>query len=129
MSLQVLLTGRFDGFMVLAMLWAAVNAIPPLLFIVYFFTKGWLLRWSCFLGQMLGLLLGAGDVVRMLLLQLPIYMHAELLIASTKRFWRQDMARELVVWFLAGIAMVCIVASCTNADLTVISGITWPVLS
>jgi hypothetical protein len=60
MSLQVLLTGRFDGFMVLAMLWAAVNAIPPLLFIVYFFTKGWLLRWSCFLGQILGLLLGAG---------------------------------------------------------------------
>lgn len=63
MPLQVLLTGRFDGFMVLAMLWAAVNAIPPLLFIVYFFTKGWLLRWSCFLGQILGLLLGAGGSI------------------------------------------------------------------
>jgi hypothetical protein len=50
-----------DGFMLLAMLWAAVNAIPPLLFLVYFFTKGWLLRWSCCLGQILGLLLGAGD--------------------------------------------------------------------
>lgn len=59
-ALQVLMSGRFDGFMVLAMLWAAVNAIPPVLFIVYFFTKGSLLRWSCTLGQALGLLLGAG---------------------------------------------------------------------
>lgn len=58
---QVLVSGRMDGFMVLAMLWAAVNAIPPLLFLVYFFTKSWLLRWSCLLGQLLGLLLGAGD--------------------------------------------------------------------
>lgn len=58
--MQVLVGGRMDAFMLLAMLWAAVNTIPPLLFIVYFFTKGWLLRWSCFLGQALGLLLGAG---------------------------------------------------------------------
>jgi hypothetical protein len=50
-----------DAFMVLAMLWAVVNAIPPLLCIVYFFTKGWLLRWACHLGQLLGLLLGVGQ--------------------------------------------------------------------
>ena len=58
--LKVLVSGHMEGFMVLAMLWAAVNAIPPLLFLVYFCTKGWLLRWSCFVGQLMGWLLGAG---------------------------------------------------------------------
>jgi hypothetical protein len=61
---QVLVSGRMDAFMVLAMLWAAVNAIPPVLFIVYFFTKGWLLRWSCHVGQILGLILGIGQCQR-----------------------------------------------------------------
>lgn len=51
-----------DAFTVLAMLWAAVNAIPPVLFIIYFFTKGRLLRWSCHVGQLLGLLLCIGEL-------------------------------------------------------------------
>lgn len=49
--------------MILAMLWAGVNSIPPLLFIVYFFSRGRPLRVSCMLGQVLGLLLGAGVCV------------------------------------------------------------------
>jgi hypothetical protein len=51
-----------DAFMLLAMLWATVNAIPPALFFVYWWTRGWLLRWCCTLGQWLSLLLGAGKV-------------------------------------------------------------------
>jgi len=62
-TLQVLTNGHMQGFMILAMLWAAVNAIPPILFLVYFTTKGWLLRWSCTIGQILGLLFGAGELV------------------------------------------------------------------
>jgi hypothetical protein len=58
--LQVFMSGRMDAFMLLAMLWATVNAIPPALFFVYWWTKGPLLRWCCTIGQWLSLLLGAG---------------------------------------------------------------------
>jgi hypothetical protein len=58
--MQVFMSGRMDAFMLLAMLWATVNAIPPALFFVYCWTKGPALRWCCTLGQWLSLLLGAG---------------------------------------------------------------------
>jgi hypothetical protein len=42
------------------MLWAVYNAIPPVLFFVYFFTKGRLLKGLCSFAQVLGLVLAAG---------------------------------------------------------------------
>jgi len=57
---QVLSGGTIDEFAVLAMLMAGINAIPPLLFIVYLFTKGRLLHAAVWLGQLLNAALFIG---------------------------------------------------------------------
>ncbi|KAF8062642.1 VHA-F [Scenedesmus sp. PABB004] len=41
---QVFTSGRLDVYLLVPMLWALYNAIPPVLFFVYFFHKGRLLR-------------------------------------------------------------------------------------
>jgi hypothetical protein len=50
---QLLNGGNIDEFAILAMLLAGINAIPPLLFIVYCFTKGRALHAAVWLGQLL----------------------------------------------------------------------------
>lgn len=45
--------GPIDEFAILAMLLAGINAIPPLLFITYCFTKGRALHAAVWLGQVL----------------------------------------------------------------------------
>jgi hypothetical protein len=57
---QVLLSGKIDEFAVLAMLLAAINAIPPLLFIVYVCTKGRVLHAAVWLAQLCNAALFAG---------------------------------------------------------------------
>lgn len=44
-------------------LWALYNLLPPILFFVYFFTKGRFLQLLCTLAQVLGLLLALGECV------------------------------------------------------------------
>lgn len=51
--MQVLSGGPIDEFAILAMLLAGINAIPPLLFILYCFTKGRALHAAVWLGQVL----------------------------------------------------------------------------
>lgn len=58
--LQVFTSGRLDVYVLVPMLWALYNAIPPLLFFVYFFTKGKLLQGLCSVMQFLGVILAAG---------------------------------------------------------------------
>lgn len=51
--MQVLSGGPIDEFAILAMLLAGINAIPPLMFIVYCCTKGRALHAAVGLGQLL----------------------------------------------------------------------------
>lgn len=48
-------------YILVPILWALYNAIPPMLFFVYFFTKGRFLQGLCSVMQVLGVLLAAGD--------------------------------------------------------------------
>lgn len=59
---QVFTSGRLDVYILVPMLWALYNAIPPLLFFVYFFTKGKVLQGMCSVMQVLGVILAAGEV-------------------------------------------------------------------
>lgn len=59
--LQVFTSGRLDVYILVPMLWALYNAIPPLLFFVYFFTKGKVLQGLCSFMQVLGVILAAGE--------------------------------------------------------------------
>jgi hypothetical protein len=54
-------SGRLDAYTLVPMLWAAYNTIPPLLFFIYFFTKGRLLRGTVIIAHGLTLLFGAGE--------------------------------------------------------------------
>jgi hypothetical protein len=54
---QLLNGGNIDEFAILAMLLAGINAIPPLLFIIYCFTKGRALHVAVWLGQLLNAVL------------------------------------------------------------------------
>lgn len=54
-------SGRLDVYILVPMLWALYNAIPPLLFFVYFFTKGRVLQGMCSVMQVLGVILAAGE--------------------------------------------------------------------
>lgn len=56
-------SGRLDVYILVPMLWALYNAIPPLLFFVYFFTKGKVLQGLCSIMQVLGVVLAAGEEV------------------------------------------------------------------
>ena len=58
---QVFTSGRLDVYILVPMLWALYNAIPPLLFFVYFFTKGRVLQGMCSFMQGLGVVLAAGE--------------------------------------------------------------------
>jgi hypothetical protein len=58
--LQIFTSGRLDVYLLVPMLWAVYNAIPPVLFFVYFFTKGRLLKGLCSFAQVFGLVLAAG---------------------------------------------------------------------
>jgi hypothetical protein len=60
---QIFTSGRLDVYVLVPMLWALYNAIPPLLFFVYFFTKGRVLQGLCSVMQVLGVLLAAGEGV------------------------------------------------------------------
>jgi hypothetical protein len=64
--LQIFTSGRLDVYLLVPMLWALYNAIPPLLFFVYFFTKGRLLKGLCSFAQVFGLILAAGEGYDML---------------------------------------------------------------
>jgi hypothetical protein len=57
----VFTSGRLDVYILVPMLWALYNAIPPLLFFVYFFTKGKLLQGLCSFMQVFGTILAAGE--------------------------------------------------------------------
>jgi hypothetical protein len=57
----VFTSGRLDVYILVPMLWALYNAIPPLLFFVYFFTKGKVLQGLCSVMQVLGVILAAGE--------------------------------------------------------------------
>jgi hypothetical protein len=59
--LQIFTSGRLDVYLLVPMLWAVYNAIPPVLFFVYFFTKGRLLKGLCSFAQVFGLVLAAGE--------------------------------------------------------------------
>jgi hypothetical protein len=59
-------SGRLDVYILVPMLWALYNLIPPLLFFVYFFTKGKLLQVLCTIMQVLGLVLAVGECKRAL---------------------------------------------------------------
>jgi hypothetical protein len=59
----VFTSGRLDVYILVPMLWALYNAIPPLLFFVYFFTKGKVLQGLCSFMQVLGVILAAGKDV------------------------------------------------------------------
>lgn len=59
---QVFTSGRLDVYILVPMLWAMYNAIPPLLFFVYFFTKGRVLQGLCSFMQVLGVVLAAGGL-------------------------------------------------------------------
>jgi hypothetical protein len=59
--LQVFTSGQLDVYILVPMLWALYNAIPPLLFFVYFFTKGRVLQGMCSVMQVLGVVLAAGE--------------------------------------------------------------------
>jgi hypothetical protein len=63
---QVFTSGRLDVYILVPMLWALYNAIPPLLFFVYFFTKGKVLQGLCSFMQVLGVVLAAGEVMRLI---------------------------------------------------------------
>lgn len=60
-TLQVFTSGRLDVYILVPMLWALYNTIPPLLFFVYFFTKGRVLQGMCSVMQVLGVILAAGE--------------------------------------------------------------------
>jgi hypothetical protein len=60
---QILNGGNFDEFAILAMLLAGINAIPPLLFIVYCFTKGRALHAAVWLGQLIHGALFIGELL------------------------------------------------------------------
>jgi hypothetical protein len=49
-----------DEFMLLAMLLAGINALPPLLFFVYLFTKGRVMRYTVYFGQIANTVLFVG---------------------------------------------------------------------
>ncbi len=51
-----------DEFMLLAMLLAGINALPPLLFFVYLFTKGKTMRFAVHAGQVANTVLFVGGV-------------------------------------------------------------------
>jgi hypothetical protein len=75
--------------------------------------QGWLLHCSCFKGQILGLLLRVGpygyhEYSARAVGHVQTACSTHLLIACVKCFRWQDVARELVLWFLAGVAMLCI---------------------
>ena len=57
---QLFTSGRLDVYVLVPMLWALYNALPPLLFFVYFFTKGRLLGGLCSVARVLSILLGIG---------------------------------------------------------------------
>jgi hypothetical protein len=61
---QVFTSGRLDVYILVPMLWALYNAIPPLLFFVYFFTKGKVLQGLCSIMQVLGVIFAAGEITR-----------------------------------------------------------------
>jgi hypothetical protein len=63
MPTQVFTQGHMDDFMLLAMILAGVNAIPPLLFLVYMFTKGRIFRASVVLAQTAHSLLFVGELL------------------------------------------------------------------
>eukprot|EP00879_Flechtneria_rotunda_P023643 GHRR01025018.1.p1 GENE.GHRR01025018.1~~GHRR01025018.1.p1 ORF type:complete len:506 (+),score=180.60 GHRR01025018.1:1056-2573(+) len=48
---QVFTSGHMNEFMLLALLLAGINAIPPLLFFIYCCTKGKVLQYSVYVGQ------------------------------------------------------------------------------
>lgn len=60
--MQVLSGGTIDEFAILAMLLAGINAIPPLLFFVYLFTNGKVLRAAVWMGQLLNGALFVGEL-------------------------------------------------------------------
>lgn len=66
---QVLTDGSIDEFAVLAMLLAAINILPPLLFIVYCFTKGKVLHVCVWVAQLLNAALFIGERELGMLLQ------------------------------------------------------------
>lgn len=57
---QIFTSGRLGAYTLVPMLWAAYNAVPPILFFVYFFTKGRVLQVLCVVMQVLGVLFAAG---------------------------------------------------------------------
>eukprot|EP00879_Flechtneria_rotunda_P004438 GHRR01004689.1.p1 GENE.GHRR01004689.1~~GHRR01004689.1.p1 ORF type:complete len:1077 (+),score=332.23 GHRR01004689.1:2028-5258(+) len=59
---QIFTSGRLDVYILVPMLWALYNAIPPLLFFVYFFTKGRLLQGLCSFMQAFGVVLAAAAI-------------------------------------------------------------------
>jgi hypothetical protein len=58
---QVFSSGFMDEFMLLALLLAGINAIPPLLFFIYCCTTGRLLRAAVFVGQAANVALFVGE--------------------------------------------------------------------
>ena len=54
-------SGRLGVYTLVPMLWAAYNAVPPVLFFLYFFTKGRLLRGTAIVCQGLTFVFGAGE--------------------------------------------------------------------
>ena len=49
-------------YLLVPILWAMYNAIPPILFFVYFFTKGRFLQILCTVMQVFGVILAAGKL-------------------------------------------------------------------
>ncbi|WIA20938.1 hypothetical protein OEZ85_005279 [Tetradesmus obliquus] len=70
---QIFTSGRLDVYLLVPMLWALYNALPPLLFFVYFFTKGRLLQGLCSFAQVFGLILAAVAVASLWLGMLVPY--------------------------------------------------------
>ena len=60
--LQIFTSGRLDVYLLVPILWAMYNAIPPILFFVYFFTKGRFLQILCTVMQVFGVILAAGKL-------------------------------------------------------------------
>jgi hypothetical protein len=58
---QLFSSGRLGVYTLVPMLWAAYNAVPPVLFFLYFFTKGRLLRGTAIVCQGLTFVFGAGE--------------------------------------------------------------------
>lgn len=61
--LQVFSTGQLHEFMLLALLIAGINAISPLLFFIYFCTKGRVLKVATYTGQTANFVLFVGEFV------------------------------------------------------------------